>query len=261
MDVHASLLMSFQVSRASVRRLLARMLPTDADLEMFCLDFFPAVAHQLGGGMERRRKENLLLATVDIADVLAGLERLDRDSFARHRHLLEPGLTLTPGRRRLGCLVFIGFSVAGGSVTLISSLFTTPGALRLAIADLPDHPRSPELLIPARPAVKVPSPPPNGLPRRPDKGRTAPTPPPLIPFDIRVRTRIGESLTLCPRQGACEHPQSSVPTSSGGVVTGKFTVPPGDYVVTCRQGPHARTVHVTVGEKDIDDISCFAPLP
>jgi hypothetical protein len=156
--------------------------------------------------------------------------------------------------------------------------FTTPGALQLAIDDLPEHPRVPEFLIPDRPAevrdvvpvpevvesdnVGVPSSsmPQNGPHRRPG-GMKAPPPPPPIPYDISVRTHIDESLTLCPRQGACEHPQSSVPTSSGGVVTGKFTVPPGDYVVTCRQGPYARTVHVTVGEKDLDDIHCFAPLP
>lgn len=50
-------------SRASVRRQIEEVLRTDADLDSFCLDYFPQVQRRFSEGMDRLKKLNLLLET------------------------------------------------------------------------------------------------------------------------------------------------------------------------------------------------------
>lgn len=60
-------------SAAALRRLMEQVLRVDADLEAFCLDYFPAVFVRFGRGMDRLEKTNLLLSLVDGAAILDGL--------------------------------------------------------------------------------------------------------------------------------------------------------------------------------------------
>ena len=60
------------------------MLPTDADLDAFCLDYFPAVHQRFSSGMERLAKQNLLLARVGADELLAALGRHDPERFAKY---------------------------------------------------------------------------------------------------------------------------------------------------------------------------------
>ncbi len=48
------------LDRAGVRKLLDQI-PTDADFDAFCLDFFPEVQARFAGGMDRVQKTTLLL--------------------------------------------------------------------------------------------------------------------------------------------------------------------------------------------------------
>ena len=54
-----------------VRRQLDEVLRTDADLDAFCLDHFPAVHRRFGAGMERTAKVTLLLQLVPGLDLIA----------------------------------------------------------------------------------------------------------------------------------------------------------------------------------------------
>lgn len=73
---------------ASLRRLLERLCPTDGELTAFCIDHFnEEVGRELGAGMSRTDKLNLLLAKVAATRVLAAA-RTEPD-FAEHAHLLE----------------------------------------------------------------------------------------------------------------------------------------------------------------------------
>ncbi len=49
------------VDTPTLRRLLAELLRTVPEFDAFCLDYFPEVHRQLGPGMERTQRENLLL--------------------------------------------------------------------------------------------------------------------------------------------------------------------------------------------------------
>jgi len=61
------------VSTSQLRRMLDGALPTDAQLDAFCLDYLPSVHRQFSGGMERTQKLNLLLASTPGDEVLAQL--------------------------------------------------------------------------------------------------------------------------------------------------------------------------------------------
>ena len=60
-------------SRSELRQLLDRRLRTDSDFNAFCLDCFPHVYRNFGGGMTRIAKTNDLLTRVDVADILTAL--------------------------------------------------------------------------------------------------------------------------------------------------------------------------------------------
>lgn len=55
---------------------LANALRTDADFDAFCLNYFPAVYHRLGRGMDRVEKENILIQLVNSAELSSALTAL-----------------------------------------------------------------------------------------------------------------------------------------------------------------------------------------
>lgn len=60
----------------SVRLRLDESLRTDADLDAYCLDFFPQVYGRFSSQMDRQQKLNLLLHLVP--DIALLIRRLDR---------------------------------------------------------------------------------------------------------------------------------------------------------------------------------------
>ena len=60
--------------RPAIRRLLAALLRTDSDYTAFCIDYFPAVAHEFTSGLTRTDKTNLLLEQVAGALVIQQLQ-------------------------------------------------------------------------------------------------------------------------------------------------------------------------------------------
>lgn len=63
------------VSTSQLRQMLDHALPTDAQLDAFCIDYLPSVHRQFSDGMERTRKLNLLLSSTPAEDILAQLRR------------------------------------------------------------------------------------------------------------------------------------------------------------------------------------------
>jgi hypothetical protein len=59
--------------RPTVRRLLEELLPTSADFDAFCMDYFPEIAHRFGGGMDRIQRTNLLLTLEEPVEILQRL--------------------------------------------------------------------------------------------------------------------------------------------------------------------------------------------
>lgn len=76
--------------RPVLRRLLRKLLRGDADLNAFCLDYFPEVHRRFADGMDRMGKVNLLLEQSEPIVVLAQLRKAFRDDsnaqglIARH---------------------------------------------------------------------------------------------------------------------------------------------------------------------------------
>jgi serine/threonine protein kinase len=62
--------------RPAIRRLLAALLRTDSDYTAFCIDYFPAVAHEFTSGLTRTDKTNLLLEQVAGALVIQQLQAI-----------------------------------------------------------------------------------------------------------------------------------------------------------------------------------------
>ncbi len=60
-------------SEPSLRQLLYQSLPSDSDLEAFCLDYFPDVYRRYSSGMERQAKLSLLLLYAEPKQVRAAL--------------------------------------------------------------------------------------------------------------------------------------------------------------------------------------------
>lgn len=55
--------------RPTLRKRIDALLLTDAELETFCLDYFPSTQSQFGRGMTRTEKVNLLLQQEDLASL------------------------------------------------------------------------------------------------------------------------------------------------------------------------------------------------
>jgi formylglycine-generating enzyme required for sulfatase activity len=108
--------------RPAVRRLLAKVLPTDSDLDAFCGDYFPAAYARFAGGMDRVGKVNLLLDCIDSGQILEKLREACPDAVQAHgEQASEPGLAdgvpeLDPiaewlewGTRKYGSIRVVGF--------------------------------------------------------------------------------------------------------------------------------------------------------
>lgn len=83
-------------TRASLRRVLIAVLRTDACLEAFCLDHFPAVQAEFTAGLLRSAKLNLLLSCVPTEEILTQLRESYAADTARHEHLIVLGTGLDP---------------------------------------------------------------------------------------------------------------------------------------------------------------------
>lgn len=77
------------MTRVALRRLLEKLLPTDADLAAFCLDRFPEVSRHFADGMSRVAKSNLLLEIVEPAAIVIALRQQDSDRFGKYERALE----------------------------------------------------------------------------------------------------------------------------------------------------------------------------
>ena len=69
--------------RHDLRQLLRAVLPTDADFNAFCLDFFPTAAERIGTHVDRQ-KVTLLLKLVPPNELVAALRRYDPQRFAHY---------------------------------------------------------------------------------------------------------------------------------------------------------------------------------
>lgn len=79
-------------SPQKLRETLQRILPTDSELVAFCIDYFPVVANRFAPAMDRLAKENLLLQSVDAAQLAAGLRDHNRELYDQ----LIPAAPLPP---------------------------------------------------------------------------------------------------------------------------------------------------------------------
>lgn len=72
----------------TLRDLLHAILPTDSDLQAFCLDHFRRVARRFGNGMDRLAKTNLLLEMENGSDIVEALQKYDPRRFSQNCHML-----------------------------------------------------------------------------------------------------------------------------------------------------------------------------
>lgn len=83
-------------SRTTLRKLIDAVLPTDSDVQAFCLDHFASTAQKLSRGMDRTDKTNLLLEREAAAEILQALQKHDPARCCSYRALLgENPATLT----------------------------------------------------------------------------------------------------------------------------------------------------------------------
>ena len=64
-----------------LRKLLMKALPCDADLEAFCIDYFPAVHQRYSSGMNRQAKINLLFQYTAPVQIYEALSRQTSGMF------------------------------------------------------------------------------------------------------------------------------------------------------------------------------------
>lgn len=74
---------------ASLRKIIDAVLPTDSELEAFCINYFPRVKRRFSDSMERRVKTSLLLEQENRAIILSALEIYDRQAVDKNRHLIR----------------------------------------------------------------------------------------------------------------------------------------------------------------------------
>ena len=74
---------------ASLRGLLHKVLPTDADFSAFCLDYFPEAAHRFSNGMDLMAKITLLFHYAEPDLILKRLQLYDSQRLIRYQGMLE----------------------------------------------------------------------------------------------------------------------------------------------------------------------------
>ena len=77
-------------SRASVRRLMDRVLPTQTDLEAWCIDILPESARRIASFADRLASENLLLQCYDPQELVELLKKWAPERVWKYRRLLQP---------------------------------------------------------------------------------------------------------------------------------------------------------------------------
>lgn len=118
-------LSSVSISTSQLRRLLEQALPSDAQLEAFCIDYVPAVHRQYSAGMERTQKLNLLLVSTPPEELLEYLHC--HAAPVAGRDLDQPAPSIPPSatpRLWAGHMVGFGCATAGaiGAVVLAVGL-------------------------------------------------------------------------------------------------------------------------------------------
>jgi hypothetical protein len=78
-------------TKASLRKLFAKVLPLVDQLDALCVDHFSDVALRFTSGMSRDDKENLLLQMREPAEILEKLREKHPEVTARHEELLKYG--------------------------------------------------------------------------------------------------------------------------------------------------------------------------
>jgi hypothetical protein len=99
------------LTRASLRRLLGKVLRGAADLDAFCCDHFPDVHRQFSSGMQRDDKETVLVERCEVGEILAGLRQSHAEDTARFEALLvldAPSSTSTVSDELLARILEIG---------------------------------------------------------------------------------------------------------------------------------------------------------
>lgn len=89
-----------------IRQCLLQRLQTDAELDAFCLDYFPQVYNRFSNGMDRVTKMNLLLQVSDPEAILRCLEPGPREKGPVPRQK-------SPRPQRIGFLTLCGIALAG----------------------------------------------------------------------------------------------------------------------------------------------------
>jgi hypothetical protein len=84
-----SQLSTAEPTRASLRKLLQRVLPSDSDFDAFCLDYYPDVHGRLSNGIDRVAKANALIQKATPGDILRRLRQAEPQAVAAHVDLLE----------------------------------------------------------------------------------------------------------------------------------------------------------------------------
>ncbi len=102
------------VSAAQLRRMLEQALPSDAQLDAFCIDYIPTVHLQFSDGMERTRKLNLLLASTPPEELMENLRCYSAMVSEREQALpaRSPGSTVR-SRGRTRRMVSLGVMLLG----------------------------------------------------------------------------------------------------------------------------------------------------
>ena len=71
------------VTRRAARQLLDDLLPTAADFESFCIDYFPQIQRRFASGMDRISRTSILLESTDVTQILEGLRQCRGAEFLR----------------------------------------------------------------------------------------------------------------------------------------------------------------------------------
>jgi hypothetical protein len=79
---------SLAVTPFTLRKLMAAVLRTSADLDGFCIDHFSEVARRFSSGMTRPAREDILLQLIDGEELLAALRLHDAARVEKNLHLL-----------------------------------------------------------------------------------------------------------------------------------------------------------------------------
>lgn len=77
-----------QFLRPYVRRLLDSLLVLDADLDAYCIDYFPVVYKNFSNGMQRTQKLNLIILSCDLEDIVNNLMRHFPGRFEKSYELI-----------------------------------------------------------------------------------------------------------------------------------------------------------------------------